>query len=69
MKGIKTKNGITLVSLIITVVVLLILAAISIGGMQGTNIIKEAGKTKKEYEESQSKLENIQSYYSNYLSE
>jgi len=69
MKGIKTKNGITLVSLIITVVVLLILATISIGGMQGTNIIKEAGKTKKEYEESQSKLENIQSYYSNYLSE
>jgi len=69
MKGIKTKNGITLVSLIITVVVLLILATISIGGMQGTNIIKEAGKTKKEYEESQSKLENIQSYYTNYLSE
>ncbi len=46
-KKIKRKNGITLIALVVTIIVLLILAGISIGMLSGDNsIIKQAGNAK-----------------------
>ena len=42
MKGTKMQNGITLIALIITIVVLLILAGIAIATIQESNIITKA---------------------------
>ena len=47
MKNFKKYNGITLVSLVVTIVVLLILAGVSIATLTGDNgILTQAGKTK-----------------------
>jgi len=46
----KRKNGITLISLVITIVVLLILAGVSIATLTGNNRINHNGsKSSKEY--------------------
>lgn len=60
MSYLKNKNGITLIALVITIVVLLILAGVSISMLTGNNsIIKQAQNAKKETEESTEK-EKIQ---------
>ena len=46
------KRGITLVALVITVVILLILAAISIIGLTKTGVLKNAELAKEEYQKS-----------------
>ena len=52
----KNKNGITLIALIITIIVLLILAGVSISALVGDNgIVSQAMKAKKESEESAAK--------------
>ena len=50
----KGKNGITLIALVITVIILLILAAVTIGALSGDNgILKNAGEAKQETEKAQ----------------
>ena len=51
MKKLKEKQGITLIALVITIVVLLILAGVSIAMLTGDNgILKQAAKAKEETE-------------------
>ena len=46
-KMLKNKKGITLISLVVTIIILLILAGISIGMLSGENsILKQAGNAK-----------------------
>ena len=46
---IKTSNGITLIALVITIIVLLILAAVSVVTLTGENgILRQAGNAKEE---------------------
>ena len=71
------KRGITLVALVITVVILLILAAISIIGLTKTGVLKNAELAKEEYQKSVKKEENdlnkineyITIFYPNYKEE
>ena len=55
MKKLKKKNGITLISLVITIVILLILVGISIFVLTNTGIFEKAKEAKEKYEESVSK--------------
>lgn len=50
MKKTKTQKGITLVALIITVIVLLILAGVTIGSISGDGIVGHAKNTKQDFE-------------------
>ena len=52
------KRGITLVALVITIVILLILAGISIIGLTKTGVLKNAELAKEEYQKSVKKEEN-----------
>ena len=60
-------NGITLVALVITIIILLILAGISISSLKHTGILSNAKKATKNYQESQER-EIIQTeLYSSYI--
>ena len=49
-ENLKNKNGITLIALVITIVVLLILAGVSIATLIGDNgILTQAGNAKEQY--------------------
>ena len=62
------ENGITLIALVITVIVLLILAGISIAMVTGDNgILKQATKAKEKTEEAQKREENILSQTEFYI--
>ena len=54
MNKIRSTKGITLISLVVTIIILLILAGVSINLLLGENgIIKRAGQAKEEYENAQ----------------
>ena len=58
-KKLKNKKGITLIALVITIIVLLILAGVSIAMLTGDNgILTQAQRTKTEMENAQAKEEN-----------
>ena len=61
----KEQNGITLVALILTIVVLIILAAVSINGIQNTEIVSHAVNAGTKYNGAQT---NEQTTIDNYLS-
>ena len=63
-------KGITLIALVITIIVLLILAGVSIAMLTGENgILKQAQRAKNETEQAQMEEENILGEYENYLSQ
>ncbi len=68
-KGLKTKEGgITLIALVITIIVLLILAGVSIAMLTGENgILTQAQKAKNETDEAQSKEETTLGQYESYI--
>ena len=68
MKG-KTRQekGITLIALIITIVVLLILAVVTIGAIKNDGIITYADNSATKYKDAQTKEEGILGYYEEYL--
>lgn len=56
MKRLKEKQGITLIALVITIIILLILAGVALSMLSGENgILKQAAKAKKDTEEKSSK--------------
>ncbi|MGN1299590.1 MAG: hypothetical protein ACI4UE_06395 [Candidatus Scatovivens sp.] len=57
MRKTKAQKGITLIALIITIVVLLILAAVTIRAMQGDGIISKAEEAKAKTEQAQAEEE------------
>ena len=69
MKNIKREKGITLVALIITIVVLLILATVTIRSVTGNGIISNAKNASEKYQEAQNSEEAILAEYMNYLNE
>ena len=66
MKKTKLQKGITLIALIITIVVLLILAVVTIGAVKEGGIIEHASNTANKYEEAKEK-ELIALAYSEYI--
>ena len=69
-KMIKEKKGITLIALVITIIVLLILAGVTISALSGDNgILQNAAKAKEETEKAQDKeqeiLDDLNSYIEN----
>ena len=68
MKKTRMEKGITLVALIITIVVLLILAVVTINAIQGDGIIEYAKNARDDYREEQDKEQGILEYYESYLS-
>ena len=63
-------KGITLIALVITIIVLLILAGVSIAMLTGENgILNQAQRAKNETEQAQMEEENILGEYENYLSQ
>ena len=68
-KFLKKRKGITLISLVITIIVLLILAGVSIAMLTGENgILTEAQRAKNETEEARIEEENRISDYEDYIS-
>ena len=65
--SLKKNQGITLVALVITIVVLLILAAVAIMSLSGeNNIITKAQTSKEDYEKaSENEIETLDSYFPN----
>ena len=64
----KEYTGITLISLVITIIVLLILAGVSIAMLTGENgILTQAQKAKEETEKARKEEENILSSYEDYI--
>ena len=57
----RNKRGITLVALVITIVILLILACISIMGLTKAGLLKNAELAKEEYQKSVKKEEDRKS--------
>ncbi len=53
VKQLKNRSGITLIALIVSVIILMILASISIGALKDNGIIGSAKKAKLEYEDAQ----------------
>ena len=69
-KFLKKENGITLIALVITIIVLLILAGVSIVMLTGENgILTQAQKAKNETEEARIEEENTLTSYENYMYE
>ena len=67
---IRKKNGITLIALVITIIVLLILAGVSIAMLTGENgILTQAQKAKNETEEARIEEENRITDYEDYISQ
>ena len=63
------ENGITLIALVITIIVLLILAGVSIAMLTGENgILTQAQKAKNETEEARIEEENRITDYEDYIS-
>ncbi len=59
MKKLRNKRGITLIALVVTIVVLLILAAVSISMLTGDNgIIRKCTKSKRKYKKSRDNGKN-----------
>ena len=68
IKSNKNNKGITLLALIVTIIVLLILAGVSIAMLTGNNgILTQAQKAKDEMDISQSKEENTLTNYEDYI--
>ena len=67
MKEIKQQKGITLIALIITIVVLLILAAVTIGTMQESNIVGMATNATTKYEEAKTNEASLLGAYETQL--
>ena len=66
----RNEKGITLIALVITIIVLLILAGVSIAMLTGENgILTQAQRAKEETEEAQANEENILNSYEDYLSQ
>ena len=64
----KNSNGITLIALVITIIVLLILAGVSIAMLTGDNgILTQAQNAKNRTEEAQREEENILTNYEDYI--
>ena len=64
----KKSKGITLISLVVTIIVLLILAGVSIAMLTGDNgILSQANKAKKETEDAQAAEEDRLDEYENYI--
>ena len=63
MKKIKKEKGITLVALIVTIVILLILAGISISSLTNTGIFDKAKEVQKVSENAEKEQKNILSEY------
>ena len=59
----KEQNGITLIALVITIVVLLILSGVVISSMQQSGIIGKSGEAKEEYEQASKNEEEILNSY------
>lgn len=73
MRRLKKQNAITLVALVITIVILLILAGISISALTNTGIFKKAKDAKKKFEDAEleqnTELDSYEKEISNYLPE
>lgn len=70
MKNLKKNYGITLIALVITIIVLLILAGVTIATLSGDNgILQNAGKAKKETQNAQLNEETILNSYEYYMSQ
>ena len=68
MKKLREKQGITLIALVVTIVVLLILAGVSIAMLTGDNgVLTQAQNAKNRTEEAQREEENILTGYENYI--
>ena len=68
MNSTKNNKGITLIALVITIIVLLILAGVSIAMLTGENgILNQAQKAKEETENAQGEEQNILTGYENYI--
>ena len=64
----KNTKGITLIALVVTIIVLLILAGVSIAMLTGQNgILTQAQRAKNETENAQGKEQNILTSYENYM--
>ena len=64
------QRGITLISLVVTIIILLILSGISIAMLTGENgILTQAKRAKEETEETRIQEENILNNYENYMYE
>ena len=59
MKKLKRNSGITLVALIITIIILLILAAVTIMSITGDGIISKSRQAKVDYEKSKQEEEGL----------
>jgi len=59
MRNTKTQKGITLVALVITIIVLLILAAVAIGAIQNKGIIKYAQNASADYEAAEKQEQSV----------
>lgn len=62
-KKLKNKNGITLVALVITIIILLILAGISISSLTKTGIFQKANEAKQKSEEAEANQTRILNEY------
>jgi len=58
-QNLKTQKGITLVALVITIIVLLILAAVAIGAIQNKGIIKYAQNASEDYEAAEKEEQSV----------
>jgi len=67
MKKTKMEKGITLVALIITIVILLILAAVAISSITNDGILRYATNAAKDYNQAVANEQGILGYYENYL--
>ena len=68
MEKLREKQGITLIALVVTIVVLLILAGVSIAMLTGDNgVLTQAQNAKNRTEEAQREEENILTGYENYI--
>ena len=65
----KEQKGITLVALVITIIILLILAGISIATLQNTNLFGQAQRAANETKNAAANEANILNEYSNAINE
>lgn len=67
----KSQKGITLVALVITIIILLILAGISIASLNGSGLFDNARKAENAYKNAQNKengiIKGYEEYVNNYL--
>lgn len=59
----KRQNGITLVALVITIIILLILAGISIASLTNSGLFDKANKAKNEYQNAEQDEQNTLNEY------